>query len=67
MNPCSSLSNFAPLGVDRRIDGAGLVEQRNCHCLTRIAPITRIEPVALPASVLGWTVSLFKGNDLGQS
>src|SRR5688572_19107738 len=43
-----------------------LLEQRNCHCLTRISRISQIEPVALLTSVLGWTVSLLKGYDLGQ-
>ena len=28
--------------------------------------ITRIEPVALLTSILGWTLSLLEGNDLGK-
>jgi hypothetical protein len=32
-------------------------ERRNCHCLTQITPIAQIEPVALLASILGWTIS----------
>src|SRR5688572_11887272 len=31
-------------------------EQRNCHCLTQITPISRIEPVALTAGVSARTI-----------
>jgi hypothetical protein len=44
-----------------------LLEQRNCHYQARITRISPIEPMALLPSVLGWTVFLLKGYDLGQS
>jgi hypothetical protein len=55
--PCAMIAS-ARLGT--------LLKQRNCHGLTRIARISRIEPVALRASIVGWTSSLLKGNDLGR-
>ena len=54
-------SPTAAHGVAVDLVVSGSWERRNCHCLTRITPIPRIDPAALMAGVSAHTTSVLLG------